>query len=798
MPEDNKVDPESQAPLLSTATGSAKPAEVDDDDVLARRFSMASVGATVAGEQHPMGSVAMLFTKGIADGGVIDETKTRETPYEDIKKFFSPATIDSIARIGELKPNLPVKEEIFQDIVRSNIAEIFHKNGMQVTTKPTIDKDETFAIISVDPAGAPLKLMASRIRYIVPYSDKAYQQTSAKEPKKNSDGDKVYAVGAYVNPDTADKEDWVEQQPFTEMDMVKILMQTLNMEMHIENLEASEIIKGVFPLANLGKMAQLDSIWIKSPHLMAGNVTRDYFGEEIGYFFKFLGYMTRELRILGAAGLCMFLLPYFMHMNLEKAHEMKLAYCLFSVMWTAIFMSKMKQQMARCQQCWGMSDYQEFSDFSRAEYKPELEGTTRLTIQKGLVKMVELLYPVAFASAIYGLQLWRQQAKENQEDAPSMMNYVVIQYSAILLTVLIQVFSIGWSTIAPKLASLENPRFNSRWEDILAGKLFFVTCFVALWNFIYLAFVKRQMPKVCVATIEHAAAAVWKTGSPWTNSTLEYLEDEFTWKNSRGKICLSSCYPPTPADSAFDGNISCVKDLESTLTTFFLFQLISVIVSVVMPIIKVKMAVQADIKAAKDKGLPTSEYDDLQVQGKCKQVAGYGYGKGGGSKNEDFMNVVVSYGLLVTFGIIRPLLAPIALVAFSALYKLLAYRMVHVTARPEPRSSKGIDNWIEMFESLSKAGILTNTALAVFDLLPMRKWSGAWQLAAFLAMEHILLLAYGLAAQLVPSTPEDVSIINDQIADFSGEYPPLTDLKVPEGHKQKEKADVGLRAKKQQ
>ena len=35
----------------------------------------------------------------------------------------------------------------------------------------------------------------------------AYQQTSAKEPKKNSDGDKVYAVGAYVNPDTADKEE---------------------------------------------------------------------------------------------------------------------------------------------------------------------------------------------------------------------------------------------------------------------------------------------------------------------------------------------------------------------------------------------------------------------------------------------------------------------------------------------------------------------------------------------------------------------------------------------------------------
>ena len=590
--------------------------------------------------------------------------------------------------------------------------------------------------------------MASRIRYIVPYSDAAYEKTSVKVPMTNHSGLSVYAVGPYVNPDTLHKDEpRVLQQDFTEMDVVKILMQTLGMEMHIENLQAQGFIRAMFPLSNLGKMKELDDKWIRRLALKPSpaNLARCYFGEEIGYFFKFLGYMAKELLPLALVGLLFFVVANAGSLSLAREHELRLLFCLFMVMWTAVFMSRMKQELVRCQQCWGMSEYQEFTDFSRAEFKPELEGTVRLKLQKGFVKAVEALYPAAFAGAIYALEATTARAKEAED---SGLNHVLVQYSSILLTVTIQVFSIAWSLIAPKLASMENPRFNSRWEDILAGKLFFVTCFVALWNFIYLAFIKKYMPEVCVDTLAEAARAAWQAADA-SKAQMTYLEDSHTWRNSEDLVCLSSCFPLSPGESYREGRINCMEELESTLTTYFLFQLIAVIVSVAQPIVMVKLEVQRDIKAAKEKGYATNEYDDLQVQGKCAEVAKYGYGLGGGSKNEDFMMVVVSYGLLVTFGVVRPLLAPMAMCAFYVLYKLLAYRMVHVTSRPEPRSSRGVDNWIGMFESLSKFGILTNTALAVFDLMPMRHWPMKQKMVAFVCMEHVLLTLYSLAGHYI-------------------------------------------------
>lgn len=63
----------------------------------------------------------------------------------------------------------------------------------------------------------------------------------------------------------------------------------------------------------------------------------------------------------------------------------------------------------------------------------------------------------------------------------------------------------------------------------------------------------------------------------------------------------------------------------------------------------------------------------------------------------------------------QPFLAPIALVAASLEFRLIAYRMTHVTARPYPTPADGIEMWQRLLNLVVVMSALVNAGLAVFS-----------------------------------------------------------------------------------
>lgn len=177
------------------------------------------------------------------------------------------------------------------------------------------------------------------------------------------------------------------------------------------------------------------------------------------------------------------------------------------------------------------------------------------------------------------------------------------------------------------------------------------------------------------------------------------------------------------------------------------------------------------------------QYSFIQFQAKCHQFAPYEYYSWGGSPCEDFLELAIGFALLSSFGIVAPIMSVIALVSHIVEYRLLAYRMTNITCRPMPLGAEGIGTWQHVFEAISMVAVAINVGLAVFVMHPMRKWPSAHQFAAFIILEHAMLLLQGACRSAIPSEPEDVQRIEDFNAIFKRKYVKHRQISVPEHEK---------------
>merc|ERR1719253_37677 len=70
-------------------------------------------------------------------------------------------------------------------------------------------------------------------------------------------------------------------------------------------------------------------------------------------------------------------------------------------------------------------------------------------------------------------------------------------YGALITTATIQVASVIWRKIAPKLAEMQNPRTEARWNDAMTKILSTVLMFIALYPFCKIAFITKWTDPTC-------------------------------------------------------------------------------------------------------------------------------------------------------------------------------------------------------------------------------------------------------------------------------------------------------------
>mmetsp|Transcript_40481 Transcript_40481/g.114935 ORF Transcript_40481/g.114935 Transcript_40481/m.114935 type:complete len:522 (+) Transcript_40481:3-1568(+) len=342
-------------------------------------------------------------------------------------------------------------------------------------------------------------------------------------------------------------------------------------------------------------------------------------------------------------------------------------------------------------------------------------------------------------------------------------------------TALIFVFSFMWGKIAKIIVRNERHRTQARFNRSMTLKLSMVKLWLYLFPLIKIAFLQPLLNRVCAATEDEAVELIFNNtencgGIPdvfveypelfhkWAidllsirqggvaDLFLEFLAGLRIVSSSKDRTCMKGCYPTQceldelrVGDKVVKTSVvcltSCFLTLQQTLDYIFVSHTIFMLVFLIIPIVTIRISVWKEIYKCDHEGEEPSiltwltqclscreksgsyeKYSLLQYQEKCHQEAPYEYESWGGSYVEDFLEVILCFAVLACFGIVCPWLTVFGLCAACGEYRLLAWRMTWVTARPFPQGSQGIGDWLQVIEFIIYVAIVMNSLLIVCSM----------------------------------------------------------------------------------
>ncbi|CAE8612814.1 unnamed protein product [Polarella glacialis] len=749
-------------------------------------------------------SYVVVFPRGNGVGGTVDLSAEVVDPLEKCRQVFKDrktAHIDlSDEGFGTFAHGSPVSMPVFQQVMREQFMQVAQVCGLKVESFLSIDEDEVFVKISLDRDGQVIRNFAEKVQYKVPLKSEAYEGEEAvgtypgNEPMRNSNGRAVPAYHAY----TKDLDDKLE--PFRQVDEIRLIETCLSEYLALKNLVEEGVASACFPAANHEQVMELFSDWgspkkiLRLPNSDHDDKVRDYFGEDIAFFFKWYAFYIRMLVPLAVLGAVAFLrrVPEF-GASLATERYIQIAFGLIVICWSSVFNKMYTRLSASTAQRWGMKDF-ESSAIDRSAYEPHLNGSWTLAGRQWFASTFTAVYVLIFVGIITYLTL-------HPEDIGGR------KAISLMTTALILVFGTVWTKFAPWLTDLQNHRTQGRWEHSLVLTVAPVKLLFALYPFLVLAFAKRYLMTTCSTTLADAAHEVYDTlpkpsgveppvytqvDGKWEApaASLTFLSP-FAFEKPDGQQCLYGCVPHECRTE--DGRIHCVTDcfsqLETNLQVFFGTNCISALIFVIIPIILSRWEVRKEV-LKKHEGGSSSHYSLLQLQAKSPA---YEYLSWGGSQMDDFMELAIGFAVLTCFAVVLPVMAVPALFCNIVQYRLMAYRMTAVTRRPSPVGAESIGSWMDIFQAISLLAVATNVGMAVVVMYPIRSWAQFNELIAFIVLEHIFLSSRAFINKNIDDQPEDVRLIEDFNTRFLAKLRWMTGgSEVPQSQMPHNKVDLGL------
>merc|ERR1712166_445251 len=213
------------------------------------------------------------------------------------------------------------------------------------------------------------------------------------------------------------------------------------------------------------------------------------------------------------------------------------------------------------------------------------------------------------------------------------------------------------------------------------------------------------------------------------------------------------------------GKRGCLPMLVENLVIFFITHTCTAFANLVVPSVMTYMKVRSEIKAAKD----PSKYTYLQQQSKCPPYVG---------DTQDFMELVLSLGFVMMFSVALPVMASLSLVTNLIEMKFLAYRMMNVQQRSEPRGQEGIGAWAGIIKTVSYVAVMANAGMAVFVMHPIKDLILWKKLSVFVVVEHIAFFSMAVIQGSIPDQSAEQSVIEERNGDLMDEVTGDADSKV--------------------
>lgn len=724
-----------------------------------------------------------VFPRAAELGGPVQRLQVVEDPYARAERIFirlhNHSSKETMVK-GFERFTRPVSMEVYQADIRMKFLEVLVSAGLKVSDFESIDGDEVFLKVSLNRSGTVIKQLAERMSYNMPVKPEAYKILEpfgiypGGKPMENDDGE---VVPAYM-PFTMEMESVFG--PFREVDEIRILRSFFADWIDLGEMKHQQVIETYFVSSDFESIialsqdfASLRNIW-KLPGNTQRGLLRNYFGERIAFVFRWQSFYTQSLVPLAIIGGGYFIAVKFVHVNPNNLKYFQIAMAVVLAVWAAVFGQLFNLRTSRTKQLWGMQNFQEEAD-QRSEWNPNLRDFGRATLVNSIV--------AASVIGFFSFIVWFIMLGKNHAIAKNPTNKTL---HTLGLSIIIKAGGFLWSKIAPRIVDIMNFRMQDRYDNCLVWVVASFKIIVTLWPLIVTCFIQKFAMSVCDVSFEEGIKDVYPAYplSAWNQTDVDKFKKYFTFtgENPAQSMCIYGCYPAEPFGVSSHSTTICQADAESFLNTFFLYGMISDIVFLLLPIFLTKWAVMEEIQSVKEASTGdehAKQYTMLQFQAKCSKQAPYEYQSWGGSSLEDFLNMTIGYALVVCFGIISPVICVAALINGFITYRLLAYRMTHVTGRPFPSGAAGIGKWADILAVINVLAVVCNVGLITFFLYPARSYRRHLQLLLFLVLEHAIMILRAGIDMVIPDTAADVVAVEDFNNNFKLRLSATVPLKVP-------------------
>ncbi|CAK0895204.1 unnamed protein product [Prorocentrum cordatum] len=702
--------------------------------------------------------------------------------------------------------------EEYHCIVRRKIEDILLRSGFICSCFPSVDGDETFLKIYLDPDGDVVRALAEQFEYNVRLSKACYQSTKRIT---NVEGSLCFAY----TPFTMDLYRRGKLQPFRRVDVIRIARRHLSSLIDLEELYEQGFISTHFAVATSEEQSSLKAHWthpLRFRRALLPQQVGDYFGEKVGFFFHFFAFFVRAIAILGALAFCFFCLFNFVNLDRFQENRCRMVLGAVVVFWALLFEVRFNRSSSRLAQLWGMSAWNverlmASRDSNLKTFDEKLVGRSRERFGNVAAAFCTVSYCTMF---IIGVAAMKMNASVLGQGAMDWAISLVVMVAKWL-----------WGKIAPVLTRWENHKTQQRFDDELFLRLATFKTFFVLWPALSIFLFDKITMAYCgdsfLAAVEAAYGPLSEQGRAdgyvqWpqgphageagmlNESTFEEKlsmysltsaeiafrdlsldrllhEDKYSGDEACLAFCLplTECYQVPSRRSAVDCLTNCHADLHSMIVAQFVTHVAVTLALLLYPMARVEYDIKQEVSAAaqhvqKGGASPTEVgYSVLQVQAKCHLYAKYEYQSFGGSFVEDTMELILGFVYISVFGMVSPAMVVIAAAVTMVEYKLLQTRMIFVTGRPYPEIAADIGSSKKMIVLIGTVGVFINGYLLAFVMGPARSRTFNQKFTIFLCFGAGSLFLRTMLHNVLAGDPRDVRRIDDHNNDVLAKLRPV-------------------------
>mmetsp|Transcript_3454 Transcript_3454/g.6222 ORF Transcript_3454/g.6222 Transcript_3454/m.6222 type:complete len:902 (+) Transcript_3454:46-2751(+) len=496
---------------------------------------------------------------------------------------------------------------------------------------------------------------------------------------------------------------------FGALDQMRLIRNAMVEHVDMNSLISKSIVNDQFPLHSSQELARLSGHWSRASKVFSCHQplkdVHAYFGEQIAFYFAWVGYQTRILTPFAVLGGIAEAFRYYHTQSWYSATMIHVSCGTGVVLWSVVYLRLWcrRERDLRSRWCPIRDDNwsrRQTNPNYRGEWTPDpvtgspqrKYGARKTFLARGLSwSITGLCLAASTGAAFFMLEL------------PGMLEDLGVQHATYITTVLnglqIKIFDVIWTyCIVMRLVDLENWRYIEDQRNALIVKMFLFRAVNAFANAFWIAFVKRSedcRPN-CVEELRFRLTFVLVT---YLSLTL-WVDVMFPWIQYRLKICIE--------DRFFSVSTSTSN----------------------VPIRQ---------RSYVERQSTMHEYDWLQ------QI-------------EDYTKVTIQCGMVLLFFTVLPAIALLAI--FSNLVKIRAdaWKLTHIYRRPFPEEVTGVGAWNRVIQLLARLAMGFNAALVIFttDLLQHRSKIERW-LMLFVA-ERAAALLTTIVENLIPESSSDTKV----------------------------------------